>query len=531
VAAGSPGGGPSITGFEPGRYHEFPVIELLRAAARGWIGVDQRLVKSIVDRGEAAMSGVLAFSREPRSEDRIHIDPLLIDLFRQFPQPESVDFFMDAIRREPEDVDDLLIQALLPLGERAVEGLLKLYEELGEEQGSDVAFLLAGLRIRDPRVLSVLLERLEFDAADGAFCLGLYGDPAARPALEKMLAEVPEDDEPGDGGNSGDGGKEDAELHREIAHAIEMLDAPEPHYQPEPFDILAEYPKHELPQFDLLTEPERTELLASPEAEVRAEAAYSFFNTEISPKVRAALLAMTKDDPDAAVRGRAWESLADAADDKAIRASMIAVLTDPSRPVEERGGAAVGLYGFADEPEARRGIEALYEEGGRGRAKALEAMWRSLYKPFAKYFAPHLEDTDKAILHQALRGAGYFRLTAHADKIAKYLENDDFRDDALFAYALALPGETSRGRARGILRKIDSITPLDPGEQRVVMFGIDERLRLHGFAPVFETEGVAAAEEEAETVPAAPASTSTPPGRNDPCPCGSGKKYKKCHGA
>ncbi|MDP1995706.1 MAG: SEC-C metal-binding domain-containing protein [Gallionella sp.] len=20
------------------------------------------------------------------------------------------------------------------------------------------------------------------------------------------------------------------------------------------------------------------------------------------------------------------------------------------------------------------------------------------------------------------------------------------------------------------------------------------------------------------------------PGRNDPCPCGSGKKYKKCHG-
>jgi uncharacterized protein YecA (UPF0149 family) len=28
-------------------------------------------------------------------------------------------------------------------------------------------------------------------------------------------------------------------------------------------------------------------------------------------------------------------------------------------------------------------------------------------------------------------------------------------------------------------------------------------------------------------------STATVPevGRNDPCPCGSGKKYKKCHGA
>ena len=67
-----------------------------------------------------------------------------------------------------EDVDDELVQALLPFGERAVEPLLKLYEELGEEQGSDIAFLLAGLRVRDPRVLALLLDRLEFDAADGA---------------------------------------------------------------------------------------------------------------------------------------------------------------------------------------------------------------------------------------------------------------------------------------------------------------------------------------------------------------------------
>ena len=30
---------------------------------------------------------------------------------------------------------------------------------------------------------------------------------------------------------------------------------------------------------------------------------------------------------------------------------------------------------------------------------------------------------------------------------------------------------------------------------------------------------------------AAPASAEEKIGRNDPCPCGSGKKYKKCHGA
>jgi uncharacterized protein len=29
----------------------------------------------------------------------------------------------------------------------------------------------------------------------------------------------------------------------------------------------------------------------------------------------------------------------------------------------------------------------------------------------------------------------------------------------------------------------------------------------------------------------APRRVETTPGRNDPCPCGSGKKYKKCHGA
>jgi SWIM/SEC-C metal-binding protein len=31
--------------------------------------------------------------------------------------------------------------------------------------------------------------------------------------------------------------------------------------------------------------------------------------------------------------------------------------------------------------------------------------------------------------------------------------------------------------------------------------------------------------------PLKPVTTKETPGRNDPCPCGSGKKYKKCHGA
>ena len=39
------------------------------------------------------------------------------------------------------------------------------------------------------------------------------------------------------------------------------------------------------------------------------------------------------------------------------------------------------------------------------------------------------------------------------------------------------------------------------------------------------------APEKEEKKPAKPVTRSDKVGRNDPCPCGSGKKYKKCHGA
>ena len=118
------------------------------------------------------------------------------------------------------------------------------------------------------------------------------------------------------------------------------------------------------------------------------------------------------------------------------------------------------------------------------RAKALESMWRSLWKPFARFFPQHLDDPNKEILRQAMRGAGYFQLTRHADKIASYFDREDdledLREDALFAYALAMPGETTRGRIRGMLRKIDTIAHLSSSEAELVMFALDERLAAGG---------------------------------------------------
>ncbi len=163
-------------------------------------------------------------------------------------------------------------------------------------------------------------------------------------------------------------------------------------------------------------------------------------------------------------------------------------------------------------------------------------MWRSLYKPYAGFFPPHLDDPNKEIVRQALRGAGYFQLTRYADKIASYFDREgdleDLRDDALFAYALAMPGETTRGRIRGMLRKINAIAQLKVSEVELVMFALDERLRLHGLDPVFAAEEGGQEGDIEPEPPAAPASKpAAKVGRNDPCPCGSGKKYKKCHGA
>ena len=495
--------------------------ELLREAAQGRLGIDRRLIQSILDGGEHAMREVLAFAQAPHNHDRIDVDPLLIDLFRHWGSAcDSFDFLIQAVRRTHEDIGDELIHALLPFGERAVGPLLALYEELGEEQGADIAFLLAALHVRDPRILAVLLDRLQFDAADGALCLELYHDPAARPALQAMLAEVPE---------------EQTELRGDLQRALQALDRPLEPYERLPFDILAEYPEREIPAFDVLSESERLRLFESPDAEVRAGAAHSFFNQELDLQSRAALLRLAQSDPDAKVRGRAWESLADATEEAAIRDAMLAVLADASRDIAERGGAAVGLYSVGDREEAQRAIEAFYEEGGSAgkgvaRAKALESMWRSLYKPYARFFPAHLDDPNKEILRQALRGAGYFQLTRYAGQIASYFDREgeleDLRDDALFAYALAMPGETTRGRVRGMFRKIDALARLSFEDAELVMFALDERLRLHGLDPVFAADQ--SGEPEPEPSPPPP---SGQVGRNDPCPCGSGKKYKKCHGA
>ncbi len=75
-----------------------------------------------------------------------------------------------------------------------MEPVLELLRELDGKDAGDVPFVLAALRVRDRRVLEALTRRLENDPQDAALCLEMYGDPAAIPALEAALAQIPADD-------------------------------------------------------------------------------------------------------------------------------------------------------------------------------------------------------------------------------------------------------------------------------------------------------------------------------------------------
>jgi HEAT repeat protein len=513
----------SIIFPDPSRLEEIPVYDLLEAAAKAHVGIDHRWAKAILDRGERAIRDLLKFGLEDRSGDEVDLEEDLVAMFRYLGSTEAIPYLISRIKAQPEDVEDDIVEALIHLGKPVVDPLLQLYDEVGEEEGSDVAFILASLGIRDERILKLLLERLDYDAGDGAFLLGLYGDPAGRPALDKMLAEVDPEDE---------------DLRREIVFAGEQIDAGgvrEPHE--EHFDFWSAYPEKAVPPADVLSEEERLEMLSSPALEYRIEAAESFRGSKMSAIVRDRLLATAKADPEPRVRDAAWRSLAEAVDEKPVREAMKRVIRDSSASMLERSGALVALAQGEEDPEVTRLIHRFYDDP-ETRARALEAMWRSLDREFAPIFPKHLDDPDLEVRRNAIWGVGYAGLSREAPRLEKYFEDEELRADALFAYALAMPGPVSRGRVRGMLRRIDQLaTGLSMGEAELVKVALDQRLAMHGLEPVF-TQEQEEDEESAEAWAAAnntlvemPEAGPARAGRNDPCPCGSGKKYKKCCGA
>lgn len=503
----------------PTDYTPSSAYDLLKAASRGLLGLDRRLLHALVDDPSRSLPGLVRFAAEDHDDDPLDLEPELLAVFRYLKTPEALPFYIKCLRTRVEDAEDDLIEGTIALGQPALEPLLKLYEELGEEQGGEVAFILAGLGVRDDRVLRILLERLEYDATDGGMCLGLYGDPAAIAAIEKMKAEVPADD---------------IELRRELQNAIDEIGShgADTGDATAGFDLFDGYPETAGPDFDVLSGEDRLTLLSHESAEFRAEAARSFFQQEFGVDVRARLLEMARGDADAQVRGRAWEALS-GIEDKGVRAEMVAVAVNPQVDVAERAGAVVALADDADKPEVRTAMIRLYELP-EARAKALEAMWRSFDRGFSSYFPAHLDDGDEAIRRQAIFGVGYLGIGSEAERLRKYFDDEHWRPDALYAWALSTPAEITRGRIRGLFRKIDRTAGgLSVSEAELVQLALDQRLLLHGLEPVFfpDDEEEHVHDEHCDHDHAPAAAPAKEVGRNDPCPCGSGKKYKKCCGA
>ncbi len=462
--------------LDPDKLQDVDPAEVLTEAAHAHLGLDHRFLHSLIDRPAESLPAVVAFGARDRSEDRVDLALELIALLRYWKAPEGVPFLLQFIKGEPEDVPDDVVYALVDQAPQALEPLLELYGELDESESGEVAFILANLGLRDERILKLLEERLDYDFSDTLLLLDMYGDAAAVPSIEKA-ASVLEDS--------------DKELKQEVARTVATLRGEgeaEDRLEREPFDIWELYPQKDDPPVDLLDEDERLELLAHPVASVRAVAAHSFFNQGLSPEERVKLLSLAQKDESVEVRARAWESLIDATEEPAVVAAMLQALHNNALPLEERGGLVVGLAPETDRNEVRKAITDLYEMP-EGRAKALEAMWRSIHPAFRDFFAPHLEDSDLEIRRAALWGVGYYGLKSELERVRKLFDDEELRSDALFSYALALPTEVSRGRMKGLLQRIEKdANGLSEIEEELVKAALDERLLLAGKEPVFRQQ-------------------------------------------
>lgn len=381
------------------------------------------MIRALLDRPEETAKAIAAADPESWQFD---ITDELVSLCRANPDPAALPFLVKLLDDTAQEED---FDALARLGSAAVEPLLAAYEKATEEEIRDeILFALAALGVKDKRI-----ENLLGTAADGEIPLSLYRE-----------------------GNT-----------------------------PAPYDIYGDYGEVGLPVIDALPLAERIELLDSPVADHRALAAGSLFREELTPEQQDRLLKMAREDSSVEARALAWQSLDGALDRPEVVAALKARIAEPGCPVEERGGILVALSAKTDEPGIRDAIIELYGDA-EGRFKALEAMWRSLDPEFAPFFPAHLDDDDVDLRRVALRGVGVNAMTSELGRVRALLQDEDVREDALFAYALAAPGKDSPAFLRSMLTKISKEAGgLSEEEDQVVRLALDERLRAAGKPPVF----------------------------------------------
>ncbi len=498
--------------LSPEQYAGASVYVLMAEAERGYVPLDQRLIRTLVGRGDSVFPDfVRALGLEPQ-EDLVDIDEFMLDVARHMRTPASLPFLAAYARQYEFEFPDELTEAFAELGAASIETLLTLYEE--SKRAPDVGFTLAGLGVLDPRIAATITERLRDDPAEAVSWLTLYGDPAARADLEKAASECADED-----------------LRRELEATLRDLDEGREEAHVEPFDITSLYPEEDTPFFSAFERDENLEFLKSPVPDYRLRAVKMLTFEDVPPEIARRVLEVAQSDPDTGVRAVAWECL-EAVDEPAeIPKTLRERLDDATAPVAERAGALVALAPEVRNDEALRRLVLEFYEKPEARERAVRAMWHSGDRRFESRVAEAIGDPDLGVRREGVTGAGMFGLVGQLGRIEKLFSDEQLRPTALYAYALAAPGQVTPSRMRGIYERIEELADgLDEDEQMLVGKALDDRLEAHDQPPVFHTHDDEGWSEDAEDEAPAAAPKPVKVGRNDPCPCGSGKKYKKCCG-
>jgi hypothetical protein len=168
----------------PDRYAESSTEELLSEAALGRIGVDHAWIKALLARDpEETAAEIAAFYDGMDEEVRIDLSAELFHVLRALRSTAAIPVYIDLLHDAGDDDPSEIYEALAELGAAAIEPLLEIHAEAGPESQTNIEFLLAGLRVEDPRIENLLEERLASDPADAAINISLYGKAAFKPLI------------------------------------------------------------------------------------------------------------------------------------------------------------------------------------------------------------------------------------------------------------------------------------------------------------------------------------------------------------
>jgi preprotein translocase subunit SecA len=173
------------------------------------------------------------------------------------------------------------------------------------------------------------------------------------------------------------------------------------------------------------------------------------------------------------------------------------------------------------------------------RAKLAEAMWQELDKvidareqelglPFFLYFSRHfmLEEIDQRWIEH-LRNMEALREGIHLRGYGQKDPKQEYKKEGFVIF-----GSMMQNISRNVCEKLFHVQIRREETEAEAQQRIAEAKKKQPPRRTIESGGGQAQAAEAAPAEGQPARRNEPKvGRNDPCPCGSGKKYKKCHGA